>query len=130
MKCFVLLAFVLSVPCSAEFPPVEGELGPTPTAVPGWDKPARKSVAPRDDTYGKWHFKFITASDKQLGSPKEIAKIRSELPIPDPTIRWLSRSLVVAAGANRLYVLERHHSKWEMTHRFEGLVFPPPAIRD
>lgn len=129
MTRILLVVFLLGGQCLAELPPVEGENGPAETPWPGWDKRTAKPIAKRDNTYGEWHYKFITATDKQLGSALDVTLIRSEVPIPDPTIRWVSRSLALAAGNKNLYVIEKHHSKWEITHRFEGIRLSPPAIR-
>ena len=83
-----------------------------------------------DSEGGQWQFKFKAGSDKRLGSAKDAAAIkallRSSMPV---TIRWISRSVVVAAAdcysdarfsrrVRCLYVLEKHGSKWKITHHY------------
>jgi hypothetical protein len=66
--------------------------------------------------------KFEGGSDKPLGTPKDTAAIKALVPARiSPTIRWVSRSIVVVSGGCRspnvlggrcFYVLEKHGSKW------------------
>jgi hypothetical protein len=46
-----------------------------------------------------------------------------------PTIRWVSRSVVVVDTSpswwtRYLYVLEKHGAKWKLTHHYRFLTFP------
>jgi hypothetical protein len=86
-----------------------------------------------DGNYAVWRYKFEAASDKQLGSTADTTAIKALLPatIP-PTIRWVSRSVVVVASgcysdassthhATCLNVFEKHGSKWKLTHHYRWL---------
>lgn len=68
--------------------------------------------------YMKWRFQFLTASDQRLGSFKDLAAIQRELHTSDPRVRWVSHRIVVASANGFLYVVEKHHSAWEVTHRY------------
>jgi hypothetical protein len=79
-----------------------------------------------DANYGQWRHKFEAGSGKQLGSAADVAAIKALVPpkMP-PTIRWVSRSIVVAsaycsdASSKRcLYVFEKRGSKWRLTHHY------------
>ena len=72
----------------------------------------------------------IAGSDKRLGTAADSAAIKALVPSTPPvTIRWVSRSLVVIAAdcssgtsfsgrLSCLYVLEKHRSKWKITHHY------------
>jgi hypothetical protein len=89
-----------------------------------------------DANYWQWRYKFEAGSANQLGSAADTAAIKAMVPptIP-PTIRWVSRSIVVVASAccsdassNRparcLYVFEKRGSKWRLTHHYRW----PPQV--
>lgn len=91
-----------------------------------FDPKNQQPVPHFDSQYSHWKFEFYAASDKPLGTPTDTNMIRALIPstIP-PTIRWVSRSVVVVAadcssnGEFRcLYVLEKHGSKWKLTHHY------------
>jgi hypothetical protein len=83
-----------------------------------------------DADYGYWRNKFEGGSDKPLGTPKDTAAIRGLIPATiSPTIRWVSRSIVVVSadcrppppyvlGGRCLYLFEKHGSKWSLTHYY------------
>jgi hypothetical protein len=83
-----------------------------------------------DSNYSEWRYKFLSGSDKRLGSATDVAAIKHLVPATmPPTIRWLSRSIVVVvsgcysdasqSGRMRcLYVFEKQHSKWKLTHHY------------
>ena len=86
-----------------------------------------------DGDFAQWKFKFdYVGSDKRLGSARETASIKALVAATTPpTIRWLSRSVVVVVSACHsavsgrcLYVFQRHGSKWKLTHHY----YYPPAI--
>jgi hypothetical protein len=77
--------------------------------------------------YGKWRSKFDVGSDKPLGTPADVAAVKSLLPNTESiTIRWVSRSVVVVSHGLTLCVVEKHRSKWKVTHRYPVL-FPTIA---
>ncbi len=95
-------------------------------------KPAPQEVN-SDGNVAQWSFKFdYVASDKRLGSAADTAAIKALVPATtSPTIRWVSKSLVVVAAACHsnvswrcLYVVEKHGSKWKLTHHY----YYPPRI--
>jgi hypothetical protein len=119
--------FVLGSHCFAELPPVEGENGPPSPPVQRWK--FRPQEPDSDDQYQQWRFKSYSGSDKQLGSPKDAAAINALVPGPKPAkLCWISRSIVVVISACRFdalsnqrrcfYVLEKHRSKWSITHHY------------
>ena len=82
-----------------------------------------------DPNYGYWRNKFEGGSDKPLGRPKDTAAIKALVPAAiSPTIRWISRSMVVVSadcrshtlwgGERCLYVFEKQGSKWSLTHHY------------
>jgi hypothetical protein len=72
-----------------------------------------------DSQGAQWQFKFIAGSDKSLGTAADSAAIKALVPSTTPvTIRWISRSVVVVAADHRLFVLEKHRSKWKITHYY------------
>jgi len=88
---------------------------------------------------GQWQYKFKAGSDKRLGTARDVAAVKALLPSTMPvTIRWISRSVVVVAAdcysdahfsrrVRCLYVLEKHGSKWKVTHHYShGL---PAVVR-
>jgi hypothetical protein len=95
-------------------------------------KPAAKEVS-SDGNFAQWKFKFdYVASEKRLGSAGDTATIKALIPATrPPTIRWVSRSVVVVASAchsdvsgHCLYVIEKHGSKWKLTHHYYYLPLP------
>jgi hypothetical protein len=89
-------------------------------------KPAPHEVN-SDRDFSQWKFRFdYVASDKPLGSPGDTASIKALVSATTPpTIRWLSRSVVVVASACHsavtgrcLYVFQKHGSKWKLTHHY------------
>jgi hypothetical protein len=96
-------------------------------------KPAAKEVS-SDGNFAQWKFKFdYVASDKRLGRSGDTSAIKALVPATTPpTIRWVSRSVVVVvAGCHSdpskrcLYVFEKHGSKWKLTHHYHWYWFPP-----
>src|SRR5437667_8189258 len=63
-------------------------------------KPAPHEVN-SDGNFAQWKFNFdYVASDKRLGSAADTATIKALVPAgTPPTIRWVSRSVVVVASA-------------------------------
>ena len=101
-----------------------------PEQQPHW-KFRPESAARDSDSHGDhWRNKFITASDKRLGSAKDTCAIEALLPSSTPlTIRWISRSVALVSAdcysdphsnfhLRCLYVLEKRHSKWQVTHHY------------
>jgi len=101
----------------------------------------RRKASPQevdsDANNAQWQYKFETASDKRLGSAADTAAIKALVPatIP-PTIRWVSRSVVVAASGcyldassshrmRCLYVFEKQGRKWKLTHHYR---WHPPVF--
>jgi hypothetical protein len=87
-----------------------------------------------DGNFAQWKFKFdYVASDKRLGRSGDTSAIKALVPATTPpTIRWVSRSVVVVvAGCHSdpskrcLYVFEKHGSKWKLTHHYHWYWFPP-----
>jgi hypothetical protein len=89
-----------------------------------------------DSNYTQWRDKFLTGSGKRLGSAADAAAIKRLVPatIP-PTIRWLSRRVVVVVSGCRseasssgkmrcLYVFEKQRSKWKLTHHYRTRARP------
>jgi hypothetical protein len=84
--------------------------------------------ADSDANYRYWRNKFEGGSDKPLGRPKDAAAIKALVPATiSPTIRWVSRSIVVVSadcrspsvlGGRCLYVFEKHGSQWSLTHHY------------
>jgi len=110
---------------------------------PGDQKAQRKVLVPdayshkpppqktnSDAHYGYWRMKFEGGSDKPLGRPKDTAAIKALVPARiAPTVRWVSRSIVVVSadcrppppyvlGGRCLYVFEKHGSTWNLTHYY------------
>jgi hypothetical protein len=93
--------------------------------------------ADSDTNYEHWRHKFVfTASDKRLGSARDVASIKKLLPstVP-PTMRWVSRSAVVVVSScysdsspmvrkQCLYVFEKHGSKWKLAHHYYYRRYP------
>jgi len=102
-----------------------------PEHQPHWNfVPTAPQKVDSDSNYDRWQYKFLSGSDKRLGSAADLAAIKHLVPatIP-PTIRWVSRSVVViASGCHSdasptrrmrcLYVFEKHGSKWKLTHHY------------
>jgi hypothetical protein len=100
-----------------------------PGHQPEWKFTPRLVPRPReelksDSNCDQWQFKFLSGSDKPLGGAADLAAIQHLVPaaIP-PTIRWISRHIVVVSSAcysdvspSCLYVFEKRGSKWELTH--------------
>jgi hypothetical protein len=95
-------------------------------------KPAAQEVS-SDGNFAQWKFKFdYVASDKRLGSAADTATIKALVAATTPpTIRWVSRSVVVVAaachsdvGGRCLYVFKKHDSKWKLTHHYYYLPLP------
>jgi hypothetical protein len=88
------------------------------------------TIKDSDADGGQWYYKFKTGSDKRLGPARDVAAVKALLPSTMPvTIRWISRSVVVVAAdcysdahfsrrVRCLYVLEKHGSKWKVTHHY------------
>jgi hypothetical protein len=108
-----------------------------PEHQPHWKFRPGPAMQDSDSQGGEWKYKFITGSDERLGTARDTAAIKTLLPSTMPvTIRWISRSVVVVAAdcysdahfsrrVRCLYVLEKHGSKWKLTHHYShGL----PAI--
>ena len=82
-----------------------------------------------DSQFAHWRYEFYAGSDKPLGTAADTTAIKALVSstIP-PTMRWISRSVVVVAadcytaasssGDRCLYVLEKHGSKWKLTHHY------------
>jgi hypothetical protein len=128
-----LAMLILSCRCFAGLPPVEGELGSTPEQ-PSADHWRRWKFRPQEtesDEHGDyWWFQFKIGSDKRLGTAADEVAIKAFVPagIP-PMVRWVSKSGVVVLSACRidatsvklrrcLYVFEKHHRKWNLTHHY------------
>jgi hypothetical protein len=121
-----------SIEVTLEVTPPEDPQGSQLRSFEEWRrKPAPQEVN-SDGNGAQWIFKFdYVASDKRLGSAADTASITALVPVTtSPTIRWVSRSVVVVSSACRsnvtgrcLYVLERHGSKWKLTHHY---YYPPP----
>jgi len=107
---------------------IEDTLPQTPP--PHW-KFRQDSAAKDSDSQGdQWRGKFITASDKPLGTAKDTRAIEALVPSSMPlTIRWISRSVAVVSAdcysdphssvhLRCLYVLEKRRSKWQVTHQY------------
>jgi len=101
------------------------------TPPPHWKFRPHSAVQDSDSQGDRWRDKFITASDKPFGTAKDVAAVQSLVPSSSVpvTVRWVSRSVVlVSAGCSAdldstvrvrcLYVLEKHHSTWEITHHY------------
>ena len=108
-----------------------------PEHQPHWKFRPRPAMQDSDSQGGQWGYKFIAGSDKPLGTMRDAAAIKAVVPPTMPvTIRWISCSVVVVAAdcysdahfsrrVRCLYVLEKHGSKWKVTHHYShGL----PAI--
>jgi hypothetical protein len=86
-----------------------------------------------DSNYEEWQQKFLSGSDKRLGSAADMAAIKRLVPATgSPTIRWISRSVVVVDTSpswwtRYLYVFEKHGTKWKLTHHYRVLTFPALA---
>jgi hypothetical protein len=152
----IIAVLLVSCRCFAGPPPdsVEVTLESTPEqhqpsqaeteAYNRWKRDPRE--ADSDTNYDHWRYQFVfTASDKRLGSARDVASIKQLLPgtVP-PTMRWVSRSLVVALSACYsdssptvrsycLYIFEKHGSKWKLTHHYYHRRYPwvgsNPAIQ-
>jgi hypothetical protein len=101
-----------------------------PRSFEAWGrKPAPEEVDSDGDSL-HWRYKFEAGSDKRIGSAADEAAIKALVPPTiSPTIRWVSRSVVVVtsgcyldASPNHvlrcLYVFEKHASKWKLTHHY------------
>jgi hypothetical protein len=126
----LLLAVAATVHASDNSVVVTLEDTPSQNASHHWK--FRPGSIPQDsDSQGdQWRDKFITASEKRLGSAKDAIAIEALMPSSMPlTIRWLSRSVVLVSAdccfdahskvrLRCLYVLEKHRSKWNVTHHY------------
>jgi hypothetical protein len=84
-----------------------------------WRFQPRRAIQDSDSQGAQWQFKFIAGSDKSLGTAADSAAIKALVRSTTPvTIRWISRSVVVVAADHRLLVLEKHRSKWKITHYY------------
>ena len=95
-----------------------------------WRFQPRPAIQDSDSQGAQWQFKFIAGSDKRLGTAADSAAIKALVPSTPPvTIRWVSRSVVVIAAdcssgtsfsgrLSCLYVLEKHRSKWKISHHY------------
>jgi len=100
------------------------------TAFRRWRFQPRPAIQDSDSQGAQWQFKFIAGSDKRRGTAADSAAIKALVPSTTPvTIRWVSRSVVVIAAdcsssasfsgrLSCLYVLEKHRSKWKITHHY------------
>lgn len=124
-----LLAGMTAVVCASDNSvEVTLELTPPETPPPHWKFRQDSAVQDSDSQGAQWRGKFITASDKPLGGAKDTRAIETLAPSLKPlTIRWVSRSVVLVLGdcssdahsrLRCLYVLEKHRSKWTLTHRY------------
>jgi hypothetical protein len=104
-----------------------------PEHQPHWNfVPRAPQEVDSDSNYMQWRYKFLSGSDKRLGSEADTAAIKQLVPATIPrTIRWVSRSVVVVASdchsdaspsrrMRCLYVFEKHGSKWKLTHHYRG----------
>jgi hypothetical protein len=101
-----------------------------PEHQPRFEYRRAPTIEDSDAEGGQWQFKFKTGSDKRLGTARDAVAIKVLLPSTMPvTIRWISRSVVAAAAdcysdarfgrrVRCLYVLEKHGSKWKITHHY------------
>ena len=118
---------------------VEVTLEDTPEhhETPRWKFTPGQSADDRDQNgFMQWRYKFYVGSDKQLGTAADTAAIKALVPLTmPPKIRWISRSVVVVAAdcytdassrgrVRCLYVLERHGSKWKLTHHYSRSFVP------
>jgi hypothetical protein len=96
-----------------------------------WRRKPTPQEVNSDGNFAQWIFKFdYVASDKRLGNAADTASIKALVPATTPpTIRWVSRSVVVVVSACHsdvsgrcLYVLEKHGPKWKVTHHY---YYPP-----
>jgi hypothetical protein len=95
-----------------------------------WRFQPRPAFQDSDSQGAQWQFKFIAGSDKRLGTTADSAAIKALVPSTTPaTVRWVSRSVVAVAAdcsssassrepPHCLYVLEKHRSKWKITHHY------------
>ncbi len=94
-----------------------------------WKFPPPQEAPNSDSNYMQWRYKFLSGSDKRLGSAADATAIKRLVPVAiPPTIRWVSRSVVVVASGCHsdassspvrcLYVFEKHGSKWRLTHHY------------
>src|SRR4051812_19887828 len=98
-----LAIVVLSCPCFAGLPPVEGELGPAPEqpSADDWRRWKFRPQETKSDERGDyWWFHFKLGSDKRLGTVPDETAIKASVPasIP-PLVRWVSKSVVVVLSA-------------------------------
>src|SRR5437879_9784844 len=87
------------VEVTLELTPPEDPRGSQLRSFENWrQKPADQEVA-SDGNFAVWEYKFNAASDTRLGSATDTAAIKGLLPATKPpTIRWVSRSVVVVAS--------------------------------
>ena len=105
MSVRVVVAALVAVTVTAEASDnsVEVTLEDTPPENPPhhWKFLPFSPPAPDSDSQGdQWRDKFITASDKRLGTAKDTSAIEALVPSSIPLmIRWISRSVaLVSAG--------------------------------
>jgi len=100
------------------------------TPPPHWKFRPDSAAQDSDPQGDKWRDKFITASDKPLGTAKDTSAIEALVPSSMPlTIRWISRSVALVSAdcysdarsgvrLRCLYVLKKRRSKWQVTHHY------------
>lgn len=88
-----------------------------------------------DSNYAQWRYKSLAGSDMRLSTRRDTRAIKQLVPgTVSPTIRWISRSIVVVVSACRfetnastrvsslpvrcLYVFEKAGSIWKLTHHY------------
>jgi len=120
-----------SMEVTLELAPPEDQQGSQFRAFEQWRRKPTSQEVNSDSDVAQWSFKFdYFASDKRPGSAADAAAIKALIPdTTPPTIRWLSRSVVVVSATCRsevsgrcLYVFERRGSKWKLTHHY---YYPP-----
>jgi hypothetical protein len=138
----LILAFTGVVHASDNSLEVVGENAPADQqtqlrSFENWHRKAACEDIDSDPNFVQWRYKFEGGSDKPLGSPADTAAIKAlVLPTIPPTIRWVSRSIVVVASVCRseasssrpgrcLYVFEKHDSKWRLIHHYR---WRPPVF--
>jgi hypothetical protein len=134
----LLIGIAATIHASDNSVEVTLELPPPQSPPPHWKLRPDPALQDSDSQGDLWRDKFITASDKPFGSAKDLVTVQSLVPSSSlpVTVRWLSRSVVlVSAGCHSdsdstvrvrcLYVLEKHHSKWKITHHYRQSHFFP-----
>jgi hypothetical protein len=104
----------------------------SPRSFEAWRHKPPADETNSDANYIQWRNKFESGSDKPLGSPADTAAIKALFPAtPPPTIRWVSRFVVVVASpcqsnvrARCLYVFEKRGMKWKLSHCYRW----PPQV--